>query len=252
MLRKSFVALIAATTLIAASLVPAGKAMATTGVGDTSSAVIYDTAAPMGAIVSALVNRDDSSTTVAAPWPINFFGSKYEGICISTNGAIFPVLTSTSTCSDSYDQNMENLALSSGAPMIAAISTDIDLSEDVSDGGGTVYDGATSDGFGTPGNVYYGTGTFDGRDAVFITWYRAGFNDRTWDDTPPVPGTITLQIVLIKKATGNGSIGWDFDIQYNIGTATNASDGYNVNSPSGGCNSDGNVIPGHANYDTCR
>ena len=250
MLRKSVLSLIAATTLIVASLVPAGKAIAA-GVGDTSSAVIYDTAAPMGAIVTQLAGKDDDDHTVAAPWPINFFGIKYEGICVTTNGAIFPVLTSSTSCTDEYDKNIESLARSARAPMIAAISTDIDLSEDVWDGT-TVFDGTNSDGFGTPGNVYYGTGTFDGRDAVFITWYRAGFNDRTYDDTPPVAGSVTLQIVLIKKATADITLGYDFDIQYNIGTATNASDGYNVNNPSRDCNSDNNLIPGNAAYDTCR
>lgn len=250
-LKKSTLASIAATTLMVASLVPAGKAMATTGVGDTSSAVIYDTAAPMGAIVSDLVNEDDKTTTVAAPWSINFFGVKYDGICITTNGAIFPVLTSTSTCSDNYDINIENLARYSRAPMIAAISTDVDLSEDVWDGT-TVFTGTNSDGFGTPGNIYYGTGTFEGRDAVFITWYRVGLNDRTYDDRVPVAGSITLQIVLIKKATANITLGYDFDIQYNIGTATNASDGYDVRDGSQDCNSDNNLIPGNADYDTCR
>jgi hypothetical protein len=250
LLRKSSLALIAATTLIVASLLPAGKAMATTGVGDTSSAVIYDTAAPMGAIVTELADEDDDYHTVAAPWPINFFGIKYDGICVTTNGAIFPVTTSLTSCTDYYDLNMENMALSAGAPMIAAISTDIDLSEDVWDGT-TVFTGTNSDGFGIPGNVYYGTGLFDGRDAVFITWYRAGFNDINYRGQG-VTGSITLQIVLIKKPTSNITNGYDFDIQYNIGTATNASDGYNVNNPSSSCSSGNNLIPGNAAYDTCR
>lgn len=96
-----------------------------------SDAMVYGATGPVGALVPDLIDRDDESSTIAAPFPINFFGTKYDGLCITTNGTISPVLTPTDSCSNSYDRDVESLALDSSAPVIAALALDLDPSEDL-------------------------------------------------------------------------------------------------------------------------
>lgn len=89
---------------------------------------------------------------------------------------------------------------------------------------------AYSNGVGTRG-VYVGNTTIDGRPAFVVTWYRTPHND---DDNPDDRSS-TLQLVLIKKDTGDDTIGWDFDIEYNMGSMTDDEDGYNVEDPTDEC-----------------
>lgn len=106
--------------------------------------------------------------TIAAPWPLNFFGDKFDGICITTNGGVYPVATGTTTCSDEFDRDLENLALESSAPMIAVLAVDVNLDacDTIRD---TARDGA-GDGFGKPCEMYLDTAaTIGGRDAVVVT-----------------------------------------------------------------------------------
>ena len=228
----------------------------TKGVGDVSNAMIYGPSAPIGDIITQLATRDDSTKTIAAPFPINFFGTKHEGLCMTTNGGVYPVATSTSSCSNQYDKNLENLALESSAPIIAALAADLDMGVDITDGintySGSAIDGP-GDGFGIPTNMYQGTTTINGRDAWVLTWYRVAFYDLNADQTPPFTGSATFQIVLIKKDTVDGTnVGYDFDIQFNYGSITIASDGYLSTDPTTECNPSGNIDPNSQDYKTCR
>lgn len=99
------------------------------GYGDVSDAMVYGPTSPLGSPLEDLEDQDDESTTFAAPWAINFFGTKYEGLCVTTNGTISPVLTDADSCSDEYDYDLENLALESEAPVIAALALDLDPEE---------------------------------------------------------------------------------------------------------------------------
>ena len=78
----------------------------------------------MGSVVTAITNNDDSSTTIASPFPLNFFGQKMEGLCLTTNGTVSPVATPASSCSDEYDVDLKELAEDSSAPIIAALAND--------------------------------------------------------------------------------------------------------------------------------
>jgi hypothetical protein len=229
----------------------------TRGVGDVSNAMIYGPSAPIGSIVPQLAGDDDSSYTIDAPFAINFFGTKYEGFCITTNGGVYPVATSSSGCSNEYDKDLENLALESSAPIIAALAADLNLGADVYVDPMTRYEGGSTtgagDGFGIPTNIYQGTTTIDGRDAWVLTWYRVAFFELNGNDSPAITGSATFQIVLIQKDTVNGaSAGYDFDIQFNYGTISIASDGYLSTDPTEECDPAGNLDLASGNYKTCR
>jgi len=93
--------------------------------------MVYGADGPVGSIVEELSYTDDETTTIPAPFPINFFGKKFDGLCITTNGGVYPVATSGDDCENAYDMDLENLALDSEAPMIAALAVDLDLGNDV-------------------------------------------------------------------------------------------------------------------------
>lgn len=236
----------AAAAAAGALLLMTGTALAAwaagPGFGDVSDAMRYDgTTAPIGAVVSELSGEDDDTHTVAAPFPLNFFGTAYAGLCITTNGGVYPVPTASDGCSPAYDKDVENLALSSAAPMIAVLAADLDLTECVSN---------TDDGFGVACEIYFGTTTVDGRDAFAVTWYRVSMND----DTNDAALFNTFQMVIIKRATGDDTAGWDFDIEYNYGTLTDGEDGYSAADPSTSCDSTGDLPDcrwgvGWADYD---
>lgn len=101
------------------------------GIGDVSDAMVYGPSGPVGTVVADLTDEDDDYSTIPAPFAINFFGTKYEGLCITTNGTISPVLTPADGCSDDYDVDVENLALDSEAPVIAALALDLDPAEEL-------------------------------------------------------------------------------------------------------------------------
>jgi hypothetical protein len=84
---------------------------------------------------------------------------------------------------------------------------------------------------GVPRMVYFGTTTVDGRDAVAVTWYRIPHNS----DDNPRDRSATIQLVLVKGATGDNAAGWDFTVEYNIGTMTDDEDGYDASDPAEQC-----------------
>jgi len=218
---------VAALTLITAAPAMAGPAH------DVSDAMRYGATAPLGDVIEDLVGEDDATHSVAAPWPINFFGETYGGLCITTNGGVYPVADGSSSCSDEYDQSVEELANESSAPLIAVLAADTDLGE-CDDARVAQRDGA-GDGFGRPCTIYLDTdATIDGRDAVVITWYRVsqyeGENDETLENT--------YQLVLIKLPTADGdTVGYDIDFEFNYGTLTDGEDGYSSETPADECES---------------
>ena len=227
--------------LLAAGAATAASA-ATPGIGDVSDAMRYGASGPVGSIVTDLSGEDDEVTTVTAPFPINFFGTRSEGVCITTNGGFYPVPADTDSCNNAYDNNLENLAVDSNASMIAALAADLDL--------GACND-STPDGWGSPCEIYFGTTTVSGRDAFVITWYRVPMYT---DENNPAFSS-TFQIVIIKRATGDDAVGWDFDIEFNFGTLTDQEDGYSAADPTSGCDvpdttGDCRWGVGWANYDS--
>jgi len=82
-------------------------------------------------VVTAITNSDDRSTTIASPFPLNFFGQTMRGLCLTTNGTVSPVATPTSSCSNEYDVDLKELAEDSSAPIIAALANDGDPGNDV-------------------------------------------------------------------------------------------------------------------------
>lgn len=213
------------------------------GVGDVTDAMRYNgTTSPIGTILTDLSGDDDETTTVAAPFTINFFGTAYAGICVTTNGGIYPVLTPGDGCQNYYDKNLASLALASTAPMIAPLAADLDLGN---------CDDNSDDGFGVACEIYFGTTTVDGRDAFVVTWYRVPMYE---DDNDPALSS-TFQVVIVKRATGSDVAGWDFDIEFNYGTLTDIEDGYDTAAPTGECESNTAVEDcrwgvGWANYDS--
>ncbi len=79
-----------------------------------------------------------------------------------------------------------------------------------------------SDGYGAIGQMYFGTTTIDGRSAQVITWYRVPM----YQNDNPQSRFSTIQLVLVQKSTGNDTVGWDFDVEFNYGTMTDDEDGY--------------------------
>ena len=396
---------------------------------DTSNAIRWDPDnSPIGDIVFEFIDRDDTTKNIDAPFPINFYGTRFPAICLSTNGLIYPIAQVSSGCSSAHDVNLENLSLESRASAIAALALDLDLSEgihnpqrespeelevasltvsdftitattksphgfnvgeyvyfdenedyithgirssslngsriltvptpttftvpnhdiDWSDGtftpipGGTYtpiagnravvfrevifarvdelqlsgttltvktnrdhdfgvggkftfngtgvsgLDGAKfvvasrvdddkftvtvpasmldvdssqvgdqasrafvsprpwaleRDEVGAIQQVYFGQTTVEGRDAYSLTWYRTATNDTSRSATNginfplanPETGSITVQLLIIKRSTGSDAAGWDFDYEVNIGHATDAFDGYSSDNPTYGC-----------------
>ncbi|MBX9472871.1 nidogen-like domain-containing protein [Microcella sp.] len=227
LVRRGAAALIAAAILVTT----AAPAMASVNTRDESDAMRYGASAPLGSVISELSGQDDDTHTIAAPWPLNFFGDKFDGICITTNGGVYPVATSTSTCSDAYDLDLENLAIDSEAPMIAVLAADINLSR--CDSARATQRSGAGDGFGRPCEMYLDTAaTIDGREAVVVTWYRVSNHE---DQNDPLLEN-TFQLALIKLPTTDGATnGFDFDLEFNYGTVTDFDDGYSAADPTGGC-----------------
>lgn len=98
-----------------------------------TAAVRLDGGAIPGRIIDALWDEDDDTETIALPadLALNFFGTRYAALCVTTNGGVYPVAEAGDSCSDDYDYSVGDLALSSNAPMIAVLALDLDLSENV-------------------------------------------------------------------------------------------------------------------------
>jgi LPXTG-motif cell wall-anchored protein len=99
------------------------------------------------------------------------------------------------------------------------------------------------DNVGAIQQVYFGSTTIDGRDAYVVTWYRTATNDTSntginggrFPAINPMTTSITAQLVIIKEATGSDANGWDFNLEFNIGHATDSSDGYLSTNPRTSC-----------------
>lgn len=92
----------------------------------------------------------------------------------------------------------------------------------------------------------YGTATVDGRPAEVFTWYRIAENDVGNADFL----YNTLQIVIVKRSTGDATVGWDFDIEFNYGTLLDDEDGYDATDPTDNCSAyNSGVVDGLAD---CR
>lgn len=216
---KALVALVAASTM---ALAPVAAQAATPGIGDKTNAVRYGASDPLGTLIAELAGEDDSQVTVEAPFSMNFFGEKYDYLCVSTNGGVFPTNVSDGECGE-YDEDIASLADSAAAPMVAVLATDIDLSE--CDASREDINGdPTDDGFAVPCSMYIGETTVGDQDAFVITWYRVSMNDNGNDET--LSGT--FQLLLIKRETGSDADGWDFDFEFNYATLEDDEDGYEV------------------------
>lgn len=108
-----------------AILVPAQPAFSQ-GVNDVTTAVRYASDGKViGSIVAGISDDDDESELLQAPWPMNFFGRKYTGLCVTSNGTISPVVAENEpSCDDSFDDDLAGLAESADAPLIAAFAND--------------------------------------------------------------------------------------------------------------------------------
>ena len=211
-----------------------------TAVGDVSGAVRYDTGGPFGDPVMFLsedaFHFDDAGQhrSLDADFPINFYGTKADGLCISTNGYVVPVAGEDdySECGsgESYDESVAELASRETTSLIAVLAADLEILDcpTNSDGLESLY----FDGFGYPCSVYFdGEATIDGKDAVVVTWYRV----RTHGSDAPSAASNTFQLVLIKGDGGDSTVGWDFDVEFNYGTMQDGDAGYDINNPSSSC-----------------
>jgi LPXTG-motif cell wall-anchored protein len=120
---------IAAVVAISALSLPLTASAA--GVGDQSSAVLYEATSPIGTVLTNLTNQDDDSTTIALPFSINFFGSKYDALCVSTNGTVVPVPTALDGCGSDYDVDLAEYATDNDESVIGALLADLDPTEEL-------------------------------------------------------------------------------------------------------------------------
>jgi len=104
------------------------------GIGDITTAMRYDLdGTVIGEVATEIQDEDDDSYLIEAPWPMNFFGRTFDGLCVTSNGTVSPVVydDGNTSCDDTYDEPMADLADSAGSPLIAAFSNDNDLGETV-------------------------------------------------------------------------------------------------------------------------
>jgi LPXTG-motif cell wall-anchored protein len=133
-----YAAVSALLALVVAPIVTASAANAV-GVGDITTAVRYgNDGRVIGEIAADIQESDDDSQLIQAPWPMNFFGRKYDGICVTSNGTVSPVHYDTASCDDSYDHTLDSLASSADAPVIAAFANDNDLGNSVRNAENTI------------------------------------------------------------------------------------------------------------------
>lgn len=153
MAKKSILAAIWA--LLLSVVVPIQANAVTTGVGDVTSAMIYETTSGVtpsaadtsdgdkiiGSILTDIKDSDDSSTYLDTPgaggndlgpsFKMNFFGASYDSLCVTTNGAVVPTNYENKNCTNAYDQPMADLAAAAEGPFIAAFSNDGNPGEQV-------------------------------------------------------------------------------------------------------------------------
>ncbi|CAB4649129.1 unannotated protein [freshwater metagenome] len=99
---------------------------------DTSNAIRWNAdGSPIGDIVYEFIDADDRTKRIEAPFPLNFYGTRFPSLCLSTNGLVYPIASVTTSCSASYDKSLEYLALNNQSGLIAALALDLDLGEEI-------------------------------------------------------------------------------------------------------------------------
>lgn len=106
------------------------------GIGDVSSAMRYDLTTPstprvIGTEMADISNDDDETQSIDAPWPLNFFGTTYAALCVSSNGTVTPLVTNSDSCDGSYGDPIADLAESQGGPILATFANDNDTALEV-------------------------------------------------------------------------------------------------------------------------
>jgi len=136
--RRAAAVLLATVFGVVPSLMSIAPASAS-GVGDITSAVRYGgDGRVIGDVAEDIQNADDDAQLIHAPWPMNFFGRKYDGICVTSNGTVSPVNYDTASCDDSYDYPLADLAENATAPVIAAFANDNHLGNPVRNAENTI------------------------------------------------------------------------------------------------------------------
>lgn len=118
---------VAALAVSGAVILPASASAA--GVGDASGAVLYGPDGPIGAVLTDISGDDDEETTIALPFDLNFFGVESSALCITTNGVVAPVPTTSDECGSDYDEDLETYALDEQVSVIGALLADNDPGE---------------------------------------------------------------------------------------------------------------------------
>jgi LPXTG-motif cell wall-anchored protein len=101
---------------------------------DTSNAIRWDAdGSPIGDIVYEFITKSNEAKIIEAPFPLNFDGTRFPALCMSTNGVVYPLASVATSCSSSpssevwtrNDINLELVALNARAPVIAALAIDL-------------------------------------------------------------------------------------------------------------------------------
>jgi LPXTG-motif cell wall-anchored protein len=131
--KKFFIAGVGIAVLgLVVSIAPPALMAGATGVDEVTSPVRYGSdGRVIGSIVEDIQNSDDASQLMTAPWKMNFFGSPYDGLCVTSNGTISPVVHASARCSNVYDTTMAGLASAVRSPVIAVFANDNHLGNPV-------------------------------------------------------------------------------------------------------------------------
>ena len=129
-------AVVAGKLLIASGLImsvvaasPVSAAITSPSPVDTSNAIRWDAdGSPIGDIVYEFVDQDDTTKNIEAPFPLNFYGTRFPSLCLSTNGLVYPIASGITSCLPTFDRSLEYLALNNQSGLIAALALDLDLS----------------------------------------------------------------------------------------------------------------------------
>jgi LPXTG-motif cell wall-anchored protein len=101
---------------------------------DTSNAIRWDAdGSPIGDIVYEFITKSNEAKNIEAPFPLNFDGTRFPALCMSTNGVVYPLASVATSCSSNSssevrtrnDINLELVALNARAPVIAALAIDL-------------------------------------------------------------------------------------------------------------------------------
>jgi LPXTG-motif cell wall-anchored protein len=117
-------------SVVAAS--PVSAAITSPSPVDTSNAIRWDAnGSPIGDVVYEFVDQDDTTKRIEAPFPLNFYGTRFPSLCLSTNGLVYPIASISTSCSARYDRSLEYLALNNQSGLIAALALDLHLGREI-------------------------------------------------------------------------------------------------------------------------